>query len=311
MKKISIIGSGSWALALTKVIVEKKIKIKFRNTFDKKKFSNKKIQLTNKFEKLNDSEYIFLAIPSQSIRENLIELRAKTTNKNFVFIVCSKGVEKKTCKLMNEVLLDIYPKNRIVILSGPNFSSELIAKKPSACVLSSSNEKTLLNAATILSQKRFRIYFNNDIIGTQLGGAMKNVIAIACGFVKGSKLGENARAAIITRGLSEIVKLGLNMGAKRKTFYGLSGIGDLILTCSSLKSRNTKFGFDLATGKRNFHLQKNTLLEGVESCESICNLGIKYKVELPLCNSVQKIIKGVDSNKIISKLLSRPLQFEN
>ena len=311
MKKISIIGSGSWAFALTKVIIEKKIKIKYRKFFDQKKFVNKKIQLTDKFEELNDSEYIFLAIPSQSIRKNLIELKAKTNNKNFIFIVCSKGVEKKTCKLMNEVILDIFPRNNVVILSGPNFSSELIAKKPSACVLSSLNEKTLLEVSTILSQKRFRIYFNNDIIGTQLGGAMKNVIAIACGFVKGNKLGENARAAIITRGISEIVKLGLNMGAKRKTFYGLSGIGDLVLTCSSLKSRNTKFGFDLANGKKNSRMQKNIVLEGVESCESICNLGKKYNVELPLCNAVKKIIKGVDSNKIISKLLSRPLQFEN
>ena len=311
MKRISIIGSGSWALALTKVIVEKKIKIKYRKTFDKKKYANKKIQFTSKFKELDDSEYIFLAIPSQTIRENLIKLKAKTKNKNFVFIVCSKGVERKTCKLMNEVILDVFPSNKVVILSGPNFSSELIAKKPSACVLSSLSKKTLLEVSTIFSQKRFRVYFNNDIIGTQLGGAMKNVIAIACGFVKGNRLGENAKAAIITRGISEIVKLGLNMGAKTKTFYGLSGIGDLVLTCSSLKSRNTKFGFDLATGKNYSQLKKNIVLEGVESCESICNLGKKYKVELPLCDSVKKIIKGVDSNKIISKLLSRPLQFEN
>ncbi len=311
MKKISIIGSGSWALALTKVIVEKRIRIKYRKVLDKSKFANKQIEFTDKFKELNDSDYIFLAIPSQSIRKNLVELKRNTENKEFVFIVCSKGVEKKTCKLMNEVISDIFPRNRVVILSGPNFSSELIAKKPSACVLSSLNEKALSKVSQILSQKRFRIYFNNDIIGTQLGGAMKNVIAIACGFIKGNNLGENAKAAIITRGISEIVKLGLNMGAKRKTFYGLSGIGDLILTCSSLKSRNTKFGYELAAGKKLFNIKKNILLEGVESCESICNLGKKYNVELPICNSVRRIINGVDSSKIISELLSRPLQFEN
>ena len=140
----------------------------------------------------------------------------------------------------------VYPKSRIVILSGPNFSSELIGNKPSATVLSSLNKKSLLEVSELFSLEKLRVYFNNDIIGTQLGGAMKNVIAIACGFAKGKNLGENAKAAIITRGISEIVKLGVKMGAKRKTFYGLSGIGDLTLTCSSLKSRNTKFGYDLA-----------------------------------------------------------------
>ena len=140
---------------------------------------------------------------------------------------------------------------------------------------------------------------------------MKNVIAIACGFVKGKNLGENAKAAIITRGISEIVKLGINMGAKRKTFYGLSGIGDLTLTCSSLKSRNTKFGYDLAKGGKLDDLKANCVLEGFESCESICKLGQKYCVELPLCNSVKRLISGVNANTIISNLLSRPLQFEN
>ena len=140
---------------------------------------------------------------------------------------------------------------------------------------------------------------------------MKNVIAIACGFAKGRNLGENAKAAIITRGMSEIVKLGVNMGAKRKTFYGLSGIGDLTLTCSSLKSRNTKFGYDLAKGGKLVDLKAKCILEGVESCESICKLGQEYGVELPLCNSVKKLISGASANLIISNLLSRPLQFEN
>ena len=310
MKKVSIIGSGSWALALTTVFLDKKVTLKYRKNVDKEKFG-KKIKFTKKFENLSESDFIFLAIPSQSVRQNLIELKQKAKNNNSVFIICSKGVEKRTCKLMSEVIFDIFPKNKVVILSGPNFSSELIAKKPSASVLSALNEKTLKDVSMLLLQKRLRIYFNNDIIGTQLGGAMKNVIAIACGFIKGKALGENAKAAIITRGISEIVKLGLNMGAKRKTFYGLSGIGDLTLTCSSLKSRNTKLGYDLARGKKIIKLKKYCTLEGVESCESICDLGKKYKVELPLCNSVKKIINGFDSNVIIEKLLSRPLQFEN
>ena len=311
MKTISIIGSGSWARALTTVFVRKEILIKYRKSVNKSKFSSKTIKFTNQFSDLNESYFIFLAIPSQTIRKNLVELKNKISCYNPVFIICSKGVEQKTNKLMSEVVLDIFPKSKVVILSGPNFSSELIANKPSASVLSSLNKKSLLEVSRLLSSERLRIYFNNDIIGTQLGGAMKNVIAIACGFVKGKNLGENAKAAIITRGISEIVKLGINMGAKRKTFYGLSGIGDLTLTCSSLKSRNTKFGYDLAKGGKLDDLKANCVLEGFESCESICKLGQKYCVELPLCNSVKKLISGVSANTIISNLLSRPLQFEN
>ncbi len=311
MKKISIIGSGSWALALTMVLNEKEILVKYRKSANQSKFKSKNVKFTNRFEDLNESYFVFLAIPSQSIRENLVELKTKTNFFDPIFIICSKGVEQKTNKLMSEVVLDIFPKSRIVILSGPNFSSELIAKKPSASVLSSLSKKSLLDVSKLLLPERLRIYFNDDIIGTQLGGAMKNIIAIACGFVKGKNLGENAKAAIITRGISEIVKLGINMGAKRKTFYGLSGIGDLTLTCSSLKSRNTKFGYDLAKGGKLVNLKASCVLEGVESCESVCKLGQKYEVELPLCNSVKKLLKGVNPNTVISKLLSRPLQFEN
>ena len=311
MRKISIIGSGSWAQALTKVIAKREILVKYRKSVNKSKFTSKTIKFTNHFKDLGKSYFIFLAIPSQSIRQNLVELRNKTNFYNPVFIICSKGVEQRTDQLMSEVVLDIYPKSRIVILSGPNFSSELIGNKPSATVLSSLNKKSLLEVSELFSLEKLRIYFNTDIIGTQLGGAMKNVIAIACGFAKGKNLGENAKAAIITRGISEIVKLGVKMGAKRKTFYGLSGIGDLTLTCSSLKSRNTKFGYDLAKGGKLNNLKTDCTLEGFESCESICKLGQKYEVELPLCNSVKKLINGANAQLVISNLLSRPLQFEN
>ena len=311
MREISIIGSGSWAQALTRVFVQREILVKYRKSLNKSNFTSKTIKFTNHFKDLGKSYFIFLAIPSQSIRQNLIELRNKTNFYNPVFVICSKGVEQRTDQLMSEVVLDIFPKSRIVILSGPNFSSELIGNKPSATVLSSLNKKALLEVSELFSYEKLRVYFNNDIIGTQLGGAMKNVIAIACGFAKGKNLGENAKAAIITRGISEIVKLGVNMGAKRKTFYGLSGIGDLALTCSSLKSRNTKFGYDLAKGGKLVELKSNCILEGVESCESICKLGQKYEVDLPLCNSVKKLLSGTSAKLVISNLLSRPLQFEN
>ena len=141
---------------------------------------------------------------------------------------------------MHQVLKDLFPKNGFAVLSGPNFAAEVIKGLPTASVLSSKSNKILNEVSSIISHKKFRTYFNNDIVGTQIGGAMKNVIAIASGVIIGSNLGHNAGAAIITRGLSEIIDLGVKMGARKTTFYGLSGIGDLTLTCSSLKSRNTK-----------------------------------------------------------------------
>ncbi len=310
--KISIIGSGSWSLALTKVFIDKNILIKCRNIKKAKStFKNKNFQLTNTFSDFKNTKYIFLAIPSQSVRQNLDLLKEILTDTKTTFVVCSKGVEKTTNKLMSEIIHELFPENPIAILSGPNFSSELISNKPSASVLSSTSNDILIKISDLLSQKKFRIYFNDDIIGTQLGGAMKNVIAIACGLIKGKNIGENARAAIVTRGMSEIVKLGMKMGAKRNTFYGLSGIGDLTLTCTSMKSRNTNFGYQIAKGESISSLRKKCVLEGIDSCASICSLGQIYDVELPLCNAVDRIINGVEVDKIISDLLSRPLQFEN
>ena len=388
MIKIGIIGSGNWSLALSKVLISSEVTIKARNIDKaKKKFpKNKKFFIIDNFEILKDFDVLFLANPSQSLRGILNEIPKNTKSK---FVICSKGIEKKTNKLMSEVLTEFFPKNDFAILSGPNFSFEVIKGLPTATVISSKNSnlskyiskimvqekfRTYFNndiigtqiggamknviaiasgfiigkglglnanasiitrgpnfsfevikglpTATVISsknsnlskyiskimvQEKFRTYFNNDIIGTQIGGAMKNVIAIASGFIIGKGLGLNANASIITRGLSEIIDLGIKMGAKKKTFYGLSGIGDLSLTCSSLKSRNTKLGYLLAKRKKGI---SGEVIEGMESCESVCALGKKFNVELPICNSVKKILSGHTVEKIMSNLLSRPLQFE-
>ena len=306
MINVGIIGSGNWALALSKILINALITIKARDVKKaKNKFSqNKKILIANSFKSLKENEIIFLANTSQSMRTVLKELPKNIDSK---FVICSKGVEKKTNMLMSQVLREFFPKNDLAILSGPNFSFEVIKGLPTASVISSENFKFAKDVSEIITQEKFRTYFNDDIVGTQIGGAMKNVIAIASGFIIGNGLGLNANASIITRGLSEIIQLGIKMGAKRSTFYGLSGIGDLALTCSSLKSRNTKLGYLLAKKKKDF---SGEVIEGVESCESICSLGKEYKVELPICHSVKKILSGQSVKKIITNLLSRPLQFE-
>ena len=306
MLKVGIIGSGSWALAISRVLKNVQIIIKARDlekantSFSKEK---KKIFVTDNFSDLKDNQFIFLANPSQTVRENLNKL---SFDSNAQFIICCKGVEKKTNKLMSEVLEDFFPESHYAILSGPNFASEVIKGLPSASVLSSKRNVLLKEISKIIYQERFRIYFNNDVVGTQLGGAMKNVIAIANGIIIGCGFGHNAGAAIITRGLAEIIELGLKMGAQKNTFYGLSGLGDLTLTCSSLKSRNTMLGYLLAKGKE----KTDQLFEGLESCQSICKLGKKFNVELPISNAVRKILDGSEINKIVNDMLSRPLQFE-
>ena len=306
MIKVGIIGSGSWSLALSKILINAEITIKSRDIKKaKKKFSqDKKLSITDSFQLLENLDLIFLANSSQSMRSVLNNLPKTIKSK---FVICSKGVERKTNMLMSEVLKEFFPKNDFAILSGPNFSFEVIKGLPTASVISSKNSNFLKFISGLIVQDKFRTYFNNDIVGTQIGGAMKNVIAIASGFIIGKGLGLNANASIITRGLSEIVELGTKMGARKNTFYGLSGIGDLTLTCSSLKSRNTKLGYLLA---KKIKKVLNEVVEGMESCESICMLGKKYSIELPICNSVKKILNGKSVDKIMTSLLSRPLQFE-
>ncbi len=308
MKRIGIIGSGSWSLALSKIINCEKLIIKIRTKSNIQRFNKKKVFITKEFQDLESLDCIFLAIPSQALRENLVAVKRINKSEKTIFVICSKGVEKKTNYLMSEVLKKIVA-NPYVILSGPNFSFEVIKGLPTASVLSSEKSHYSKKISRVFKQEKFRTYFNNDVIGTQVGGAMKNVIAIACGLIRGKRLGTNAIASVLSRGLSEIVELGYTMGAEKRTFYGLSGLGDLALTCSSLRSRNTYLGFVLGK-KGTFSKKTKTLVEGFESCESVCNLGIKHGVELPICNSVKKVLHGANIDKVINELLSRPLQFE-
>ena len=249
MTNVGIVGSGKWALAISKVLKGVNTTIKTRNINKTKKIftETKKIKLTESFDLLRDQDIIFFVTPSQTFRSILKKLPIGLNSK---LIICSKGVEKKSNMLMSEVLEEFFPKSNFGILSGPNFSYEVIKGLPTATVISSRSSNLLNYVSKIIAQDRFRTYFNNDVIGTQIGGAMKNVIAIASGFILGNGLGNNANASIITRGLSEMIQLGLKMGAKKNTFYGLSGIGDLTLTCSSLKSRNTRLGYLLAKKKK-------------------------------------------------------------
>ena len=322
--QIGVLGTGAWGLALSSALSKKNIvNLFFVSEKDFKKVSetgssnflasfnlSSNIKLKNDLHDLCECKYIFIAVPAQRMRENL-NLISNVSNSSTI-VICNKGIEKETNKLMSEVTLQILPNSNVIILSGPNLANEVAQNLPTAFVLSSVKKSTLNELGNLICNKNFRPYYNNDIVGTQLGGAIKNVIAIACGVTVARKLGENARASVITRGLQEIIYLGKKMGANEKTFYGLSGIGDLNLTCNSEKSRNFKLGFNLAKGLNFKEIENmNFLAEGFYSCESVNSLAQKFGIEVPICNAVNDLINGYSIDKIIDKLLARPLQYED
>ncbi len=323
-KNIGIIGNGSWGIALSIALNFSKCNVTiFVNSVKSYDELNqgksryllnqalpKEIKLTTKISGLKNSSLIFIVTPSQMVRKNLLNFIQNISSKK-TFILCSKGIENKSNKLMSEVFLDIYPNLEPIVLSGPNFSDEVSKNLPTAFVLSSTNREIIKKVGKSISNKNFRPYFNTDIIGTQIGGSMKNIIAIACGIVTGKKLGENAKSSIMTRGFKEMIALGKRLGAEEKTFMGLSGLGDLNLTCNSIKSRNMLLGYKLGSGLELSEIdsQKN-LNEGVASCKAICNLAKMNEVELPICNAVKEVLDGESISNVIYNLLSRPLQFE-
>lgn len=311
--KIFVVGKGAWGTAIANILKANgaDVSIISRSKKNKTKIKpDKKIKILTDVKTLGSADVIFLAVPAQAIRETLKKF--PEIKKRVPFIILSKGIERGSLKLMSAVVEEFFPENPIAILSGPNFAAEVAKKKPAASALASKNKKAAEEIIKSLSNENFRIYYSDDVIGAEIGGAVKNVIAIAAGISEGKKLGENARAAIITRGLAEIARLSLALGGKGETLMGLSGVGDLFLTASSKKSRNMKFGFELGRGVSLQKLIKeNKTIEGLFSSEAVIALARKHSIEMPICQAVYNILyerQNIDSE--IKKLLSRPAKEE-
>ena len=251
---------------------------------------------------------VLLVTPAQNLRTTANKL-AKILSKDIPVIICSKGIEKTTGMLMSEVFNEILPQNPLAVLSGPTFAKEVAENLPTAVTLASESNQLGEDLTKTLATPHFRIYRTNDVIGAEIGGAVKNVLAIACGIATGRKMGENARAALVTRGLAEIIRLARAKGAKVETLMGLSGIGDLTLTCSATQSRNFSLGVALGQGRclKDVLDERNSIAEGVFSAESVSKLGEKLQVETPICSAVNSILNsGKNIDKIISDILKRP-----
>jgi glycerol-3-phosphate dehydrogenase (NAD(P)+) len=242
-------------------------------------------------ETVEDADVIVMGVPAQSFREVLKE--AKPHIRPWVPIInLAKGVEISTKMRMTEIIEEIMPGHPAGVLTGPNLAKEIHFGKAAAAVIAMVDQTIAKKLQNVFSSGLFRVYTNNDVIGCELGGALKNIIAIATGMGDGANAGDNTRSAIITRGLSELTRLGVAMGGKRRTFFGLAGMGDLVATCSSSKSRNHHVGFQLGRGKNLEQIinEMNEVAEGVKTAKVVMELAKKYNVNMPISTEIYKVL---------------------
>ncbi len=332
LDNIGVAGAGSWGTALANLLAgkgynvdlwayEKEVKQDILSCRENKLFLpgielSEKIIPTNDLEGLvKKNQMVLVVVPSHTMR-NIAEKIACCISDNSILITASKGIEEKTHLTMSAVLKECIPgltDDMVAVLSGPSFAKEVAEKVPTAISVGSKNIETAVFVQHVFATDYFRVYVNNDPIGMELGGAVKNVIAIAAGFVDGMGLGLNTRAALITRGLAEIRRLGLKLGANPHTFSGLSGVGDLILTCTGNLSRNYTVGRMLGEGMSIKEILENrlTVAEGVKNTKSVYKLAKKLKIELPIINEVYKALyENTTPEDAVKRLMTRKLGHE-
>jgi glycerol-3-phosphate dehydrogenase (NAD(P)+) len=257
------------------------------------------------------ADMVLLVVPAQHLRAVSVTIAAQVRD-TLPVVICAKGVERGTGKLMSEVAAETLPHAALAVLSGPTFAAEVARGLPTAVTLATAEEAGPRLLASIGSTT-FRPYLSNDPVGTEIGGAVKNVIAIACGVVTGRGLGDNARAALMTRGLAEMMRLGTALGARAETLMGLSGLGDLSLTCNGPQSRNMSLGIALGKGQSldQALAGKRSIAEGVESAAAIAELAARRGVEMPIVAAVEAILhRGAAIDDTIAGLLARPFKAE-
>lgn len=326
--KIGVIGGGAWGTALaqlsakagSKVILwarEEKVVKKINEEHENEMFLkgvglSNNVRATTNLSDMVGNEFIFIAVPAQFVRSVLKEVK-KYLSDGVILVLCAKGIEQSSGKLMTEVVSEIMPKSPLVVLSGPTFAREVALGLPSAVTIASKYQQITKRLLGVIGQPTFRPYVSRDIVGAEIGGALKNVFAIACGITTGRKMGDNARAALITRSLSEMVRYGESYGAERSTMMGLCGLGDLILTCSSTQSRNLSLGIALGEGKTIEDLMTNrlTVAEGYYTSSVLAKISQDKNIDMPIVMAVNDILhEGKNIDQVIGDLLNRPFVSE-
>ncbi|HYD72944.1 MAG TPA: NAD(P)H-dependent glycerol-3-phosphate dehydrogenase [Candidatus Binatia bacterium] len=325
---VAILGAGAWGTALAQVsaAAKRSVTIWARepevvegiNTAQENPLFlpgvrlNAVIRATDDLEDAAEAELILAVPPAQHMRSVLKALKPHVKDGQAI-VLCAKGVERGSLALMTDVLADEIPGAAPAVLSGPGFAKDVARGLPTATTVASPNADLAQRIVATVGLPTFRPYVADDLIGAEIGGAVKNVIAVACGVAEGRKLGDGARAALITRGFAELTRLGLAMGAKTETLSGLCGLGDLVLTCCSMTSRNTSLGAALGEGRalKEVLAERRSVAEGAESAPAVVALAKKYGVEMPICSAVDDIIAERTSiDEAIFALLSRPFRAE-
>ncbi len=327
MKNIAIIGSGSWgvALAIHLAKLENKIKIWSFMQEEADLINNEKkckflpeitlpegIYCTTSYEEaIKDSEIILHVTPSKFTRNTVKEYKKYVTNQTIV--ICTKGFEKETLSSLDEVFKQEIPNVKLAVLSGPSHAEEVSKAVPTAMVIASEDEKIANELRDIFMNENLRVYTSKDVKGVELGGALKNIIAFCAGVAAGIGLGDNTFAALITRGLCEISRLGVALGGKYETFYGLTGLGDLIVTCLSEHSRNRTAGKLMGQGKtlEEARNQIGMVIEGVDNIEVAYELAKKYNVDMPIVNAVYDMLyNNLSPKEGVTMLMTRDKKSE-
>jgi glycerol-3-phosphate dehydrogenase (NAD(P)+) len=319
--RAAVLGAGSWGTAFAQVLVDagtdtvlwaRRTEIAQAITTDHEnpdylpgiRLTPRLRATADQQEALSGAEIVVLAVPSQTLRVNLTAV-VDLIPRDAILVSLMKGVELGTDKRMTEVIREVadFPEDRVSALSGPNLAKEIANREPAAAVVACIDLDVAGRVQTACHSGYFRPYRNHDVIGCELGGAVKNVVALAVGMAAGLGLGDNARASLITRGLAEIARIGVALGAEPLTFAGLAGMGDLVATCSSPLSRNRTFGEDLGRGMSVAQVIAKTrqTAEGVKSCRSIYDLAVKHNVAAPI---TEHVVKVVDDEVTVPEMLA-------
>lgn len=321
MKKLCVLGSGGWGIALAVHSYMKGFKTVLWSPFQAEVDSlsanresekllkgvkiPEEIEITTSLEAVEGSYITIISTPSFAVRETAARLKNIDCG---IVVNVAKGFEKGSMKLLSEVISEELPEKSLVILSGPSHAEEVARHVPTTVVAASEDANAAHNVQEALIGDTFRIYTVNDVVGVEIGGALKNVIAVCAGIANGLGVGDNTRAALITRGLAEIARLGVKMGAEKATFMGLSGLGDLIVTCMSEHSRNNRFGNLVGRGTEvKAALETVGTVEGYYAVEIAVKLAEKYSVDIPIIQECYNILyNGAPADKAIRNLMTRP-----
>jgi glycerol-3-phosphate dehydrogenase (NAD(P)+) len=329
VRSVSIIGGGAWGTALAQTLAHNGTAVtlwareaEIVETINARHVNrvflpgvdlNPSIRATGDLARATEADAILAVVPAQHMRGVMVNL-ARSLSAETPVVICSKGIERETGQFMGDVLEDVLPQARRAVLSGPSFAADVARGLPSALTLACRSETVGRALAASLSSRQMRLYWSSDVIGAELGGAVKNVLAIAAGIVEGRGLGTSAHAAIVTRGFAELRRFGEAMGARQETLLGLSGLGDLILTCGSAQSRNMSLGRGLGEGRPLAEIlgSRSAVTEGVYTAAALVRLAHEKNVEMPIAEAVHDIIEGrLDVDEAITALMQRPLKAED